>query len=190
VKDRIEFLTQSINDIQGTIRAIDAKFFGIFAILLLPLTELDEISRAFKEISAVKPTLSLVISGILILCWTIAAIVCMLGIYSVSNPVNRIKSSKTFKGNHLFFRPELFNINFLTQFVPALIKTTMSLDDLIKEVMIDETEIVNELAFEQLKLSYIRDLKVARQRLAIILLLLTVLIIAGVLITNSSTQNG
>lgn len=190
MKDRIEFLTQSINDIQGTIRAIDAKFFGIFAILLLPLTELDEISKAFKEIGAIKPTLTLIILGILIFCWTIAAIICMLGIYSISNPVKRIKSSDSYKGKHLFYRPELFNINFLTQFAPKSIKTNKSLEDLTKEVEIDETEIFTELAFEQVKVSYIRDLKIARQRLAIILLLLTVLIIAGVLITKSSMQNG
>ena len=185
MKDRIEFLAQSINDIQGTIRAIDAKFFGIFALLLLPLTELDEISNAFKEIGAVQPTLTLIIFGVLIFSWTIADIICMLGIYSISNPVKRIKSSNSYKGKHLFYRPELFNINFLTQFAPTSITTIQSLDDLTKEVEIGEKEIFTELAFEQIKVSYIRDLKVARQRLAIILLLVTLHIIAGVLITKS-----
>jgi len=190
MKNRIEFIADSISDIQDTIRAIDAKFFGIIVILLLPLTELGEISNAFKALYKINSEITVICLIALVFCWVVAILVCMLGVYSESNPIKRIKGYEVYKGENLFYRSGLFNINMLSQFFPFCIMSVKSLEDLIKETEIDEAGIINELAFEQVKLSYIRDLKISRQRLSVILLLFIMLLIVGLLIMNLILESG
>jgi len=187
--DRAEFLYNSLNDIQGTIRAIDAKFFGIFAILLLPLTELEEISESFKFLYNVHPSLTLFFCGLLIICWALGIVVCLMGIYAIGNPKNRLKENKALTVKGLFYQPTLFNVTMLNQFFPWCITSKETLENLVKEFDVDDKAIFNELVFEQAKLVYIRDLKMSRQQLSIFFLLATTLIIAGSLVITLALGN-
>jgi len=49
---QIEFLYQSINDTQATIRAIDVKIGFLFVIIFLPLTAIEGLCKAIGKIWA------------------------------------------------------------------------------------------------------------------------------------------
>jgi hypothetical protein len=181
---KIEFVINSINDIQGTIRAIDAKFFGTIALFLLPLTEIDEISKAFKNLYTHGESLTSLVLIVLIIVWLIGIILSFTGIYSISNPSHSICGVSEAKTKGLFYQPNQFKLNFFSQFFSGSVKSKQTLLEIIEETKLEENDRFNELVYEQIKLAYIRDVKITRQKSATIFLLVTIILLLSSVLLN------
>ncbi len=181
---KIEFVINSINDIQGTIRAIDAKFFGTIALFLLPLTEIDEISKAYKNLYTNSECITSFVLTALIIAWLIGIILSFIGIYSISNPSDSINGVSEAKTKGLFYQPNQFRFNFFNQFFSGSVKSKQTLLEIIEETKLEENDRFNELVFEQIKLAYIRDVKITRQKSATIFLLVTIFLLLGSVLLN------
>lgn len=184
MEKKIEFVINSINDIQGTIRAIDAKFFGTIALFLLPLTEIDEISKAFKGLYDNHECLTVLALSILIACWIIGILLSFIGIYSISNPSDSIKNVSEANIKGVFYQPHQFKFNFFSQFFSGKVKSKLTLLEIIEDIKLEDNDRFNELVFEQMKLVYIRDVKISRQKSATVFLLLTITLLLGSVILN------
>lgn len=181
---KIEFVINSINDIQGTIRAIDAKFFGTIALFLLPLTEIGEISKAFKNLYTHGECLTSLVLIVLIIVWLVGIILSFIGIYSISNPSDSISGVSEAKTKGLFYQPNQFKLNFFSQFFSGSVKSKQTLLEIIEETKLEENDRFNELVYEQIKLAYIRDVKITRQKSATIFLLVTIILLLGSVLVN------
>jgi len=181
---KTNFVVNSINDIQSTIRALDAKFFGTIALFVLPLTEFELIAKSFKGLYSHYPSLTLIIFIFLLIFWLFGIVTSFIGIYGISNPSQRIKGVSKAGTTGLFYLPHIFKFNLISQFFPGWVKSSKNLLVIIEEMKLDANERFKELVFEQVKLVYIRDIKVARQKSSIIFLLLSLILLFSTLILN------
>lgn len=189
MEKKIEFVHNSLLDIQGTIRALDAKFFGMIALFLLPITEIDEITKSFNELCKHSPILTIITFSILLICWILGLVISFMGVLSINNPSKNIQGKDELKIRGVFYNSHLFKPNFFNQFNTKRIKSSKTIKQVIESFDLNEKERFNELIFEQTKLVYIRDLKIVRQKVSVINLLITLLIIITVLILKILIQN-
>ncbi len=167
----IEYLYNSILDIQGTIRAIDAKFFATIALLILPITQLPMLVTVFKKIHEASSFFGFAILCVFALSWLVSFVFTVTGIRSIENPSSFVKSENVkISGN--FYGAEYFKISwFQLLFTKGIEPKTIKEMEFTRVNGMDESLIIQELAYEQAKLVFIRDLKIKRQRYALNLML-------------------
>lgn len=180
-----DFLKESITDVRDTIRAIDRKIFGAIVILLLPITQLSNIVSPISSLFKTCPFLGYALVIFMILVWLIGLISCVLGLLSLDNPVNHVvvsSCSETYKPTGIFYGGSLYKVKFLTSLFPHNIKSQTDTKDYYNSFNLTEDELDEELAFEHMKLVFIRDLKIVRQKTSLISILIIVLIVSTLLI--------
>lgn len=163
----VTFFYASIADIQGTIRAIDAKIGLLLVVLSIPFTNIGKIyTRCSTILSCTENTFILILCHFLvslfIVFWLLAFVSAIRCLISIRNPNYHIKDSEKYKGS--FYCGGTFD---LTVF-DALRndknrKSNYSVIENIERMPVTENELIEELSFEQLKLTYIRDIKTIRQ---------------------------
>ncbi len=165
-----EFLYNAIGDSQETIHAIDSKIEMLLLFLIIPMTGLPELISQSRDLWAahdgsisrlfiVGATVCFVVS------WLLAFFCSFRALSSISNPVAHLRIPVTAKGT--FYRGSEFPLSAVDAFmnrVSAVSKNTA--EDVIAQLPDTEQAVLQELATEQLKLSYIRDIKIVRQRWA------------------------
>jgi hypothetical protein len=177
---KIEFLKSSIADSQGTIRAIDTKLQVMFGFLLLPIPLLGTILTYINELIAIPSkhivtflnypfAISLIIS--FIVTWTGSLLIVFAGLNSIGNPFNHVENDT--KANGSFYLGNLFKIKFYHALFRFNLKSLKKSSEVIAVLPATETQIINELIFEQMKVAFIRDLKMFRQKAALFFLLAT-----------------
>ena len=161
MSDKIEFLYKALDDIQGTIRAIDVKISFILAIVLAPLavspTIIDSIIILKGDCWFVVP---LILSLIL---WGTALYLCLKALSSVGNPADKVFFGNLHKPSGLFFSGYLFAGTFNWK---SLILNSSGLSKETFEKQLghySSIDVEKELVFEQMKLCYIREIKMYRQ---------------------------
>lgn len=170
-----DFYLSSIVDIQGTIRSIDSKLFGTIVLLLLPFTEFDSIVTIFQLLIQKFKCFGSWLTVLMIISWYCAFMFSFMGMFSISNPSKKIRNS----GNlGKFFNPNQFGISIFQVIWPKSVYSKATMAQVLKKSHLTEKEILKELVFEQMKLSFVRDLKMKRQNLAIIFLFCSALIIS------------
>lgn len=166
---KIEFLYQSIGDIQDTIRSIDQKVFGIIVILILPFSILDELYNIFF-IYLVNYNKCLMILGIFFLGgWFISLASSFNTIFPLGNPEGNIKGKEA---SGYFYGSDLFEVRFFRNDKALSKKTLVEYTDEIK----GDWDIIKELTFDQMKLVYIRNTKLKKQKMAYWSLIFTIII--------------
>lgn len=164
-KQKLVFMYASINDIQAVNRVIDAKLAGIIAILSLPFVKLDVFFGGAMALVAKLDYFGLLLICVICLLWLASFLVVVKGLFAIDNPSTHINGAgesgvfysgdlfTTYKFRDNFFRrSDLLSKRTLPKHVEAL-PTTYS-------------RLVEELAFEQMKLCYIRGLKIKRANAA------------------------
>jgi len=182
-EEKIKFLEASIKDIQDTIRALDRKMFGTLVLLLLPITQITNVVGALKMVLERCHCLGVLLIFVAVLIWLWGFINSCLGILSMGNPANHIKKlngKDSIKVNGYFYNPGFYNINIFQSIFSNSISSRKTLEEYIEDLNTD-WDISNELIFEQAKLAFIRDLKIQRQRNALIAILIVGITI-GILI--------
>lgn len=167
----LTYLYSSIADIQGVIRAIDTKLNYLLVILVIPLTKLNGIyciatianKKAFSY--HVLDYLIVLILIIFVLSWLFAFVLAMRGIIGIDNPVNHVSGTSP-KGT--FYGGNLYKVTFPDTLINRNIKSLCELEKHLSTIPSDIDSIRKELVFEQMKLIYIRTIKMARQHYAFI----------------------
>lgn len=172
------FLYNSIQDIQNTIRLVDAKLGFLLAILGFAVPNIGKITIAIKRISSLLTNYDILyLVYIFVICCfalslSLSFYIALVGISSIDNPAKHIAVSGA-PATGAFYRGGLFPIKLYDVVYnrPSLV-SNITLNSCLHATPISEEEIVSELTFEQLKLCYIRDIKIKRQSTAYVLALL------------------
>lgn len=182
MNDRATFLAGSLADMQATIRAVDVKVAALIVCLLAPL---QNVHRVFKHLAHFTdwsirwPAMIVVI--LFLLTWVVAFVALVRAIAAVGNPAAHIRGAQG--ANGAFFLPAQFNFSRLHAVRnPRDLLSRQALADVHNNLPAD-ADIEAVLVFEQMKLAYIRDLKLFRLdwglKLSLLWLLLGILIYIG-----------
>lgn len=169
---RFDYLISSINDIQNTIRAIDTKVGFLLVFLGIPITALTKI---YSVLSALldsydfrwwKWIVSIYIV-LFVISWSLSFLAAVRVLTSIHNPIAHIKNPPTNHGT--FFVGGLFKLSYKELFISRKdLKSQISFKEFAKKSPKEIENIISELIFEQMKLAYIRDIKIFRQNWAFI----------------------
>lgn len=191
-----DFIKDSIKDIQETIRAVDRKLFGTIVILLLPLTQSSNISTAIKSLYMFNVYIAVFFCSIIILFGFLAFITSCLGIYSVGNPAKHISRKKHFEDDEnievtgSYYNGSFFKVGFWESYYTKSIESIQTLENHVDSMSKAECNIYNELVFEQCKVTYIRELKMKRQKISLQYIMITVITIGIVFVLDSIIKLG
>jgi hypothetical protein len=166
-----EYLISSIVDIQGTIRALDSKVGIIFVILSIPFGSIGKIYNTCKILllsgSKAAPyfNIHLFLIFIFLILWILAFICAVRAVISIENPSEHIVNSGDYTG--FFYCGGMYQFGLLDSFFNRKnIKAVKDVKKHVDSLPISQQQINEELAFEQMKLAYIRDVKSIRQKWA------------------------
>jgi len=167
----INYLYNSIEDIQGVIRALDTKLNYLLVILMVPLTKFNSIYKI--SFDAYKKALSyyaleylvVLIFIFFVLSWVFAFALAIRGIIGIDNPANHVYGTKQ-KGT--FYGGYLYKISLNELFLNSTTQSQQNIEEYLLDVPEEIESIKKELVFEQMKLIYIRSIKMARHRYAFI----------------------
>ncbi len=165
--DKTEFILNAANDTQGTIRAIDVKVGALLTGLLIPITFLGRIWNHLIHLSeTTSPVIAMTIGSTFLIMWLLAVLMLVRTLSAIDNPASHIHKPDDCIGS--FYGGGLFTLGPLdTIFNRKSIRSTKSLQEFLGEYPASTQEINRELAFEHLKLIYIRDIKLHRFKFAL-----------------------
>jgi hypothetical protein len=170
--DKLDFLHSAIQDTQQNIRALDFKIGALLAGSIVPFPQIRDIFKFFLTNDL---WWQHAIAAIIFVIWLAIVLILLSALSAIDNPAKHIKDNTDQKG--LYFNGGLFQFKLLNIFWRTKNFATKSAQDYKNEIEDTSLDISKELAYEHLKLIYIRDLKIFRLRHAIVLIF--VLIIVG-----------
>ena len=137
---KIEFIYDSIHDIQSTIRAVDTKVATLLIVISIPIANIGEIADYLENFLSKRCD---------VFGWTLVAVFA------------HVANSEQLKG--VYYGSDLYKINILDIFFNRdVLKTSKSVDIYYEDFPGENIDIAKELIFEQMKLTYIRDIKIYR----------------------------
>ena len=159
---RVYFIEAAIKDTQATIRAIDVKVAALIAAILVPLANVNRIFGHINHFCGLSPkVLCLAVAAIFLASWAIALVALTRAIGAIDNPATHIINTNQLTGS--FYAGGLYKIGLLDVFLNReVIKASKDPASFLATVPNDAAAIENELAFEHMKLVYIREMKLNR----------------------------
>lgn len=162
---RADFLIEAINDAQATIRAIDVKIGTLLVLLLLPFSSLSRIFAHLDKIGSISFSLSL-LSFIFIALWLLSLFILIRAISAIDNPALHIIATQSPTG--AFYRGGLYKLKFIDSLANREpIRAQVELSAFLASAPTTKQEIEYELAFDHMKVIYIREIKINRLKWAI-----------------------
>ena len=166
--DKSKFILNSILDTQATIRAIDVKIGYLLAALLVPFALLG---RIWAHLFNIHATLPFYIGDLLffafLLTWIFSILCLIRALSAIDNPAIHIIDHRNYNG--IFYSGGLYQFEFFDSFQNRKsIRASENVVSFLAKVPDSERNIQNELAFEQMKLIYIREIKLHRLKTGII----------------------
>ncbi len=160
--EKINFIKSSISDIQATIRAIDTKIGFALLIVLFPLTNLGKVQWHLINISNKNPKLLFTFLSLLFcLLWLASLVGLIRAISAIDNPTKHIINNSKFSGT--YYAGGVYTFGLSDVFSNRdVIKASIDVDSFFSKIPAEKGAIAKELSFEQLKLVYIRDIKIKR----------------------------
>jgi hypothetical protein len=158
----ISFLTSAIEDTQNIIRAIDIKMQIAFGILIVPATNVgDIITTSVNLFSAGGIFLKAVVVCFFVI-WLIALYICLKCLAGIGNPIPHIKNDKDVSGT--FYLGDQFKFGFTNCFYNQDVSSKDSINSIFGKIPKTDELILGDLTYEMMKVTYIRELKLIRQR--------------------------
>lgn len=171
--NRFSFLLASVEDIQGTIRALDAKVFGVLVVLLLPLTEFTDVMGAATAFLHSNVPWKVATAVLFFLLWIIAGVSAFLTVYPLDNPSARIEiDGDEPKGR--FYGTGIFKMGLINSYSFFGIRYKEKFSEYHNRFSVPEDIWEKELLYEQMKLVFIRTKKMNRQKVTVLSSLLWV----------------
>lgn len=160
-----------VSDIQATIRAIDVKAGALLTVLLLPLASLGKIWNHLTAIStSFHQVIGIILGFLFFLLWLCVLFILVKIISPLDNPSCHINNTNSCVG--VFYSGHLYGgaFSFADYFFNSRgIYASKSTSEFLEELPESDDLIIKELAFEQMKLVYIRDIKLFRLNMALTL---------------------
>lgn len=165
---KIEFLYQSINDTQATIRAIDVKIGFLFVVIFLPLAAIENISKALITLWK-SPYHFGSVSVIVGIMWLMSVYFLFKSLSAITDirkhMIGVVPDDNFFQGGMPYL--SLWNI-----FSIGNVRAVKSVDDFLSGLPLDEKSLLSELASEKMKVSLIRNVKTLKVKVCTNLTLL------------------
>lgn len=165
--DRTQFLYAAVADTQNTIRALDQKTNYLMVILLIPLAKLGSIyTKSIDLVGLSHPWARWVFIPLIALfaiAWCAAIFAVFKTLTAIDDPAGHIS------GNHprgSFFASKLFATCFVDTFVNRNISSVQQHHQHLADAPKTDEEVAGELAYEHMKLAYIKSVKMVRSRYA------------------------
>jgi len=163
-----DFLSKAIEDIQGTIRALDVKASALLVVLAVPLAAAENLGEGVKALRASSSWLL----WALVVAWAISLAFALLTLGAIANPAGCVPEEDRPLGT--FYGATLFDVR-LSDLTPwTKTKSRHSVSTWLTRCPGSPEAAAMELAFEQMKLAYIRDVKILRVRVATIALVVAI----------------
>lgn len=160
--NRKDFIAAAILDTQATIRSIDVKVAALLVAVLTPLANTNRVFGHLSHFGTMSPkwlflTLAITFLG----AWIAAFTALVRSIGAIDNPATHIINSGSLTGS--FYSGGLYKMGLLDVFLNRdLIKASKDPVSFLAAIPNDAASIEKELAFEHMKLVYIRETKLNR----------------------------
>lgn len=162
-----EFLTAAIDDTRDVIRAIDTKVGALFFGLSIPLSKLAAIwviSKAVLQGShGVVRFAAAALIGVFAVSWLVSLLASLRAIFHVDNPAGHVAGEKP---SGVFYSANLFPASWRDAFFPRRVSSRVDFGKFFADLPQTHEAARKELAFEFMKLVYIRTIKMKRAKLA------------------------
>lgn len=159
---KTEFIAAAILDTQATIRAIDVKVAALLVAVLAPFANISRIFAHLGHVGTQSPRwifLSLVVA--FLVAWVLALVALVRAIGAIDNPSRHIINSDSITG--AFYAGGLYSLGVVDVFLNrSIIKASADPRSFAARIPDNAEGIEHELVFEQMKLAYIRDVKLNR----------------------------
>ena len=169
--NKFEFLHSAIQDTQQNIRALDFKIGALLAGCIVPFPQIREI---FKFLTANELWWQQIVATVILAIWLLTVIILLSALSAIDNPTRHISDNIQQRG--IYFGAGRFKFKILNIFCRTNNFAVKSVQDYKDEIEDTTLDITKELAFEHLKLIYIRDLKIFRLRHAIVLIFILIIV--------------
>ena len=152
------------------IRAIDTKVAGLFVVLFLPIAKLPQIATVCRALvdSLAVPFSWLAATAVFafVLCWVLSFFCALRTLLVIDNPSNYIGGTRP---SGVYYSAGLFNVSIWNAFAGARGKQRIDFDHFFASLPNDDLSARRELAFELMKLVFIRTIKIKRASLTYLL---------------------
>lgn len=166
---QLGLLEKAIVDAQSTIRAIDAKIGMLMVILVIPLTKLSSIvGHCQHYVSHSQWFLALperITVGLFCVAWITAFLAALRTFAALDDPSRHVRVCGQ-SPSGVFYGRGLFASGALRCLFATGGRSSKDLDQHVKALPGSEAAAVRELAFEHMKLVYIRHVKTRRQQVS------------------------
>ncbi len=160
MKDRkIEFLYQSISDAQSTIRAVDVKLGFLFVAVFLPVVAIPKIYEVYQIIKDV--FIYQALSYSLLFVWGLSLFFLYKALVSIKNPSSVIENIDGDE-NCPFHNGDLFSFSVIDTFINFPITSSRTIEQKCSALPDSPDQVITSLVRENIKIAYIRDLKIKR----------------------------
>lgn len=162
-KEILTFLYASIADAQAAIRAVDTKLSIILVLLSIALTKGDILLQIYKAGIPKSQSLCVAATMLFIVAWAAGMWSTFMGLAAIDNPTNHICNITT-KGT--FYSSRTFTPGFIDSLYNRQPPSKSDFGILRDRLPQNAEQAIDELAFEQMKLAYIRAIKIKRCNVA------------------------
>ncbi|MBD3319838.1 MAG: hypothetical protein GF350_01950 [Chitinivibrionales bacterium] len=173
-EEQLRLISQSINDVQGSIGVVDGKLKFLAVFQVAPLARIDDLIIFFElrfetaahQLATNQIPWQLLPVLIFLVFWFLGILCTFSGISAISDPSRHIKGWKKTTLTQ-FFPGELFSPNILDLLIdrPSL-SSSIGVEEYMKTVPKKRIDILQILCFERMKLAYIFSMKILRQQKA------------------------
>jgi hypothetical protein len=164
------FLLTAIQEAAAVIRAIDTKVAGLFVVLFLPIAKLPQIAAVCREVvmSLSAPFSWLAATAVVafVICWVMSFFCALRTLLVVDNPSNYVGGTRP---SGVYYSGGLFKVSAWDAIVAGRAGTRVDFDQFFESLPKDDLSARRELAFELMKLVFIRTIKIKRASLTYIL---------------------
>lgn len=173
---KINFMQSAVNDVQATIRAIDVKIGALLVLVLAPFSNISRVFGHVDKLCCRTPKWAFIALGIAFFTsWLLALASLVRALGATDNPAKHIPGAANMSGT--YYGGGLYSFGILDSlFNRKKIKAKKDLITFFNDLPLQEDDILKDLAFEQMKVVYIRDIKANRLkwglRFAVVWLLL------------------
>ena len=161
--DRSQFLYESIRDIQSTIRALDVKTNYLMVMLIIPIVKLASIFSICHYLWNASFVIFVIPVTCFCLSWMLAITSAFRALVAIGNPVTHIAGVPP---RGYFYAGRLFSLKWVDVFFNRPNLSKFDFRQHLADAPQLDSDIIKELVFEQMKLVFIRDIKMLRSRTA------------------------
>lgn len=160
--DKSSFLQSAIQDTQQNIRAIDFKIGALLAGCIVPFPQIRAI---YEFLNSNNLWWQQGLAWLIFLIWLASVLILLAALSAIDNPSKHINDGYAQKGH--YYGGGTFKFNWINGFFRTNIRTHQTVQSYSDELDDASFPFIKELAFEHLKLIYIRDLKLYRLKFAV-----------------------